>query len=184
MSQVSGVSRALQVQPVACTVQDVVDEAVQACGLGVAGDGNVRLEIDMHERGDVVMDRGLMVRVLTNLLTNARESLGHGGAITLRTRLHAPAGSAGVRLELAVADDGRGMTEEFIRTRLFRPFSTTKANGLGIGLAQCRTIVEAHGGRIDVVSRPGAGTTFTVCVPADGTLPAIEVPMNRSENGN
>lgn len=175
MSQVSGVSRTLQVQPVPCAVQDVVGDALQASGLALGGDGSVRLEVNMQASADVVVDRGLMVRVLTNLLTNARESLGPSGVITLRAQVHANGGGAGPQLEMVVADDGRGMSEEFIRTRLFRPFSTTKTNGLGIGLAQCRTIVEAHGGVIDVKSSPGAGTTFTVRVPADGTLPAVDM---------
>jgi hypothetical protein len=66
-----------------------------------------------------------------------------------------------------VADDGPGMDEEFIAHSLFRPFKTTKENGLGIGLYQCRNIVEAHGGSIAVRSRPGKGATFQVFLPAD-----------------
>ena len=60
---------------------------------------------------------------------------------------------------------GRAMSEEFIRTSLFRPFATTKPTGLGIGLSQCRSIVQAMGGAITVESRPGAGTTFAVHLP-------------------
>ena len=174
MNQVSGVSRALQVQPVACSVEQIVEESVAAAGLALVGDGSTHLELELHAIGDIVVDHGLMVRVLTNLLTNAREAVGATGRITLRTAVLPANGAAGPRLRLQVDDDGRGMNEEFIRTRLFRPFSTTKTTGLGIGLAQCRTIVEAHGGAIEVASRPGEGTTFTVCVPADGTLPTLE----------
>ncbi|TMQ70764.1 MAG: hypothetical protein E6K80_07495 [Candidatus Eisenbacteria bacterium] len=73
-------------------------------------------------------------------------------------------------LRIAVRDTGRGMSEDFIRTSLFRPFATTKAGGLGIGLVQCRSIVEAHGGAIMVESRPTVGTTFTVRIPADARV--------------
>jgi signal transduction histidine kinase len=66
---------------------------------------------------------------------------------------------------IEVSDTGRGMSEDFIRTRLFKPFSTTKKGGLGVGLAQCRGIVEAHGGTIDARSRAGEGTVFTVRIP-------------------
>jgi len=113
------------------------------------------------------VDRTLMTRVLVNLLTNAREALGGPGEISIEGEVVEGRGRP-AQLVLSVRGSGRGMAEEFVRTRLFRPFSTTKPNGLGIGLAQCRTIVEAHGGRIEVASRPGAGTTFTVRVPAAG----------------
>ncbi|GAB4233319.1 MAG: PEP-CTERM system histidine kinase PrsK [Acidobacteriota bacterium] len=63
---------------------------------------------------------------------------------------------------IEVRDRGCGMTEEFIAERLFHPFQTTKAKGMGIGLYQSKLIVEEHGGRIEVASRPGAGTVFRV----------------------
>jgi len=67
---------------------------------------------------------------------------------------------------LVVADNGSGMTADFVANSLFKPFQTTKKNGLGIGLFQSKTIVEAHGGRIEVESAPGQGTTFRVLLPA------------------
>jgi signal transduction histidine kinase len=129
----------------------------------------VRFSMHLHEAGELLADRRLLTRVLVNLLTNAREALEGRGHVVLE---------AGVRpgeslFELKVQDDGRGMTEEFVRTRLFRPFSSTKKHGLGIGLVQCRTIVEAHGGRIEVSSRPGAGTTFTVSLPCGAAASAL-----------
>jgi len=58
------------------------------------------------------------------------------------------------------------MEREFIDNHLFKPFRTTKKKGLGIGLYQCRQIVAAHGGRIEVESEPGKGAVFTVYLPA------------------
>jgi hypothetical protein len=57
------------------------------------------------------------------------------------------------------------MTREFVDRSLFRPFQSTKKNGIGIGMFQCKTIVEAHRGRIDVESEPGQGTAFHVRLP-------------------
>lgn len=57
------------------------------------------------------------------------------------------------------------MTESFIKGSLFRPFQSTKKNGLGIGLFQCQAIVQAHGGRMQVESQVGHGTTFVVSLP-------------------
>jgi len=105
--------------------------------------------------------------VLVNLLTNAREAIGASGRIGVRAI--SVTGASGAReAVIEVSDSGRGMSEEFIRTKLFKPFSTTKKGGLGVGLAQCRGIVEAHGGTIDARSRPGEGTVFTVRVPSGG----------------
>jgi signal transduction histidine kinase len=67
--------------------------------------------------------------------------------------------------EISVRDNGCGMSKEFIDKSLFRPFQTTKKKGMGIGLYHCKTIVEAHGGRIEVESEESRGTTFRVLLP-------------------
>lgn len=168
MNQVSGVARAPRIELAPCSLRELVDEAVQAAGMAQLPEaGPLRLRVDVPEDVEIVVDRRLLARVIVNLLTNAREALPGEGRIDLSADI---AGAPG-RLRLTVHDDGRGMNEEFLRTRLFRPFATTKPNGLGIGLAQSRSIVEAHGGGIEVRSRPGAGTTFTVQVPVCGLHP-------------
>ncbi len=58
------------------------------------------------------------------------------------------------------------MTEEFQRTRLFRPFATTKPKGVGLGLYTCRELIRALGGRIEVESRRGSGTCFRIVLPS------------------
>ena len=100
--------------------------------------------------------------VVENLVINGMEAMGARGG-----RLTVEAGTLdGDLLFFSVADTGVGMTEEFVRTRLFRPFSTTKNKGIGLGLFTCREIVEAHGGRLEVESSPGAGTRFRVVLPS------------------
>jgi len=66
---------------------------------------------------------------------------------------------------LSVGDTGRGMSDHFIRNSLFAPFRSTKRGGWGIGLYQAKYLVEAHGGRIEVSSKEGDGTTFVVKLP-------------------
>lgn len=107
----------------------------------------------------ILGDRDQLRSVVTNLVMNARDALGAGGQIEVRTA-HQPG-----HVTLSVTDNGCGMTETFVRDSLFRPFQTTKKSGLGIGLFQTRTIVLAHGGQIHVNSRVGEGTTFVATFP-------------------
>ena len=67
---------------------------------------------------------------------------------------------------IAIIDKGDGMSAEFIRTRLFQPFASTKESGFGIGAYEARTLIVAMGGRLEVESRPGEGTRFTIYLPA------------------
>ncbi|MBI3122337.1 MAG: PEP-CTERM system histidine kinase PrsK, partial [candidate division NC10 bacterium] len=84
------------------------------------------------------------------------------GAGEVRVRTMARNGS----ILLEVADTGHGIPEALLGHGLFTPFRSTKRRGLGIGLYQVKTVVEAHGGHISVQSRPGAGTTFRMALPA------------------
>ncbi len=108
------------------------------------------------------MDPQQMQCVLLNLVLNARDASPPGAPVELRATTERDEGV------LSVRDHGCGMTREFLATRLFRPFQTTKKNGMGVGLFQSRTIVEAHGGRMEVESEPGRGTVFRVRIPVRG----------------
>ena len=104
-----------------------------------------------------------MENVIENLVINALEAMASKGG----GRLTVEAGALeGGLVFFSVADTGAGMSEEFVKTRLFRPFSTTKNRGIGLGLFTCREIVETHGGRLEVESSPNAGTRFRVVIPS------------------
>ena len=107
----------------------------------------------------VFFDREQLLKVLTNLALNAREASPADGTIRVATtELNGWA-------VLSVSDNGCGMDSDFLNRSLFRPFQTTKKNGLGIGMFQSKMIVEAHRGRIEVQSQSGKGTTFRVYLP-------------------
>lgn len=121
------------------------------------------LEI-IHEGTETLsmIDAAEIQKVLLNLVLNAIDATGGVGAVKLTVGTHDDMAC------LRVEDDGCGMTEEFVRDQLFKPFRTTKDKGLGIGLYQCKLIVEAHGGRIEVISRMGKGSVFTILLPVTG----------------
>jgi signal transduction histidine kinase len=110
---------------------------------------------------------GQVDQVLMNLLTNAAQAIGDRDG-TIRVRVQ----SSDTRVLLAVSDDGPGIPAEFL-PRIFDPFFTTKdvGEGSGLGLSIVHGIVERHGGHIDVDSKPGQGTTFTISFPRPGAEP-------------
>ncbi|PYS48115.1 MAG: hypothetical protein DMF68_14110 [Acidobacteria bacterium] len=120
------------------------------------------IEIDLPISLVAVADDERIEKVVENLVLNAVEAMGtKNGSLTIKA---GPAGDGFVFF--SVSDTGPGMSEEFQRTKLFRPFSTTKSKGVGLGLYTSRELVRALGGRIDVESKQGSGTTFTVVLPS------------------
>jgi signal transduction histidine kinase len=98
-------------------------------------------------------------KVILNMILNAADATSGKGLITVSS------GMNGYHGYVRVEDDGCGMTDEFVALSLFKPFRSTKKKGLGIGLYQCKQIIEAHSGRIEVQSTPGKGSVFTVHLP-------------------
>src|SRR5512133_1694020 len=138
----------------------VVEEALQllANQLGIQ---NVRVERNSQPLPRVDGDFGQLRQAIVNVIMNACEAMAMGGKLTIDTSLLA--GGQGV--EIAITDSGPGIPPE-VMARVFDPFFTTKVKGTGLGLSVVYGIVERHGGRIDVQSRVGEGTTFTLRLPA------------------
>jgi two-component system sensor kinase FixL len=105
----------------------------------------------------VLADRIQIQQVLVNLMRNAIDVMSEGGAV--RRLDIATAGGPDDQVEVTVADTGSGLAPE-VAKHLFQPFVTTKRKGMGLGLSICRTIVEAHGGKIWVESPSEGGTIF------------------------
>jgi putative PEP-CTERM system histidine kinase len=121
---------------------------------------NVEISADLNEIPQVQADGEYVRKVLVNLIFNAVQALPNG---TGRIELTSYAADEFVHVE--VLDTGEGMPEEFVQKQLFRPFSSTKKKGLGIGLYQSKAIMEAHGGAIKVHSIPNRGSQFILSFP-------------------
>ena len=155
-TRLSLLSGTLDINPQETRLEDLVRSTVSGMN-GVLGS---TVETDIYDGLPLLpIDEEQMRKVLENLLINANEAMGEDGHIRVA------AGERDGWVELSVSDNGVGMTREFMEKYLFKPFQTTKKQGMGIGLFHCKTIVEAHGGRIEVESEEGKGTTFRVMLP-------------------
>lgn len=143
-------------------VRELIDEALAVARLHPRARG-VKVSVDVP-RGlpEVLADRIQVQQVLLNLLRNAFEAV-HGRETRSVWVAARPQGDSMV--ELSVADSGAGLAPE-VAQRLFAPFVSGKAEGVGIGLSISRRIVEAHGGEIAAAGRPGGGTVFRFTLPA------------------
>ena len=120
------------------------------------------------------LDANMIEQVVMNMLVNAQHAIAREGRITIRTRRApeprspAPGAAAVPMVEITIADTGCGITEKNLQ-RIFDPFFTSKevGKGTGLGLSVSLGIVQAHGGLIEVESRPGEGATFRVYLPLE-----------------
>jgi signal transduction histidine kinase len=110
-------------------------------------------------------DPGRLEQALSHLVQNAIDASGPGEPVRIRLS------ARGHEAAIEIIDQGVGMSAEFVRTRLFQPFASTKDNGFGVGAFEARSLVAAMGGRIEVASREGEGSRFTVFLPLGEQLP-------------
>lgn len=192
---ISGIRRLLagaELSPLARAVDKVAEQAERASGIVQSLRGLVRKESRPRQTEDLetmiqetsalaligtsrlvnlelrigadathaVVDKVQIQQVLLNLMRNAVEAM----AGSPRRRLTIATARRGDRIEVRIADTGPGLSPE-VAARLFMPFVTTKAEGLGVGLSICRTIVEAHGGRLVADSPAGGGAAFRFTLP-------------------
>lgn len=118
----------------------------------------VSLSLD-QEAANGMFDQASMRGALMNIILNAIEAMPGGGTLSVATD------RTSETLEMEIADAGRGIAEEEAK-KIFEPFYTTKAQGLGLGMPYARKIIEQHGGSISLNSRVGEGTTISISLPA------------------
>ncbi len=143
------------------TDQEVEDlrkliEEASALALAGAKDKGIKVDFDLpHESPKVLVSRVQIQQVLLNLVRNAMEAMQNERDLTIKAEL----ADEGATVRLSVQDTGTGLAPS-VQEKLFTPFTTTKQTGMGVGLSICRTIIEAHGGKIWADSTPGEGTAF------------------------
>ncbi len=141
-----------------------IRELIEGCVANVlqakGNEARATTVLDLPEL-EVFLDEVLMRQALTNLVQNAVEAMPEGGTLTIRGM------STSRELSLTITDTGTGIPRDTLK-KIFLPFFTTKDTGVGLGLALVHKIVLSHGGRIDVQSSEGQGTTFTVVLPMMG----------------
>lgn len=124
---------------------------------------------------DTTGSKDELVQVLLNLGLNAIEAMPNGGTLTVRTS------AAAGEIRVSFADTGEGMSEE-VYSKIFTPFFTSKENGLGLGLCIAHSIISAHDGRIEVQSKPGAGSVITVVLPIRATKAPVDINKAKTRN--
>jgi PAS domain S-box-containing protein len=156
-------ARPHQVSPIKANIQDIVDDTL----LLLRQDERFKPEIavDIHYEENiplVILDINLIPEVLINILINSVQAMPRGGHIWIAVAVSEIDDREAIQIK--ISDSGEGMPKEQL-SRIFEPFYTTKTTGMGLGLAIVNRIVREHGGRIDVESEVGTGTTFTIRLP-------------------
>ena len=138
-----------------------VDEAIRLGQIN-AGERGIKLRVTIErDLPNVMIDRIQIQQVLINLIKNAAEAMEQAPLRELTVIIGRAAPNL---LQVSVSDSGPGISEN-MREKLFMPFVSNKANGMGMGLSICRGIIESHGGRLWLESNPGGGAVFRFNIP-------------------
>jgi len=159
MSKLSSASEGIRLDFKSCDLNKILQNLLNR--IKVSSFTQVNTILNFGTLPALRCDQAQMEKVFQNLIINALEAMPQGGTLSIITE----SDEETALIRVKVSDTGAGMSRDFIRNHLFKPFQTTKKKGLGIGLFQCKEIVELHEGRISVESEEGKGTTFRVELP-------------------
>jgi signal transduction histidine kinase len=147
-------SREIKLENTKTTPRAIANEALSLVRIP----SNIQVLNATQEEPQIFVDSEKMKRVFVNIIQNAVDAMPKGGKLTITSK------ERNDNLEIAFADEGTGMPRNILE-KIWTPFFTTKARGMGLGLPICKRIIEAHGGNISVKSTVGKGTTFIVTLP-------------------
>jgi len=140
-------------------LSETTPKAIIACALReVKVPEKINVQNLSLEQPVIAVDLDRIKRALVNLVENAVDAMPDGGTLTISSR------QSNGFVEIAFSDTGAGFSKEVLEN-LWKPLQTTKAKGMGMGLAICKRIVDAHRGSVSVHSKPGEGTTFIIRLP-------------------
>jgi PAS domain S-box-containing protein len=166
VTQFLGAIRPAPVQLKPRSLNDVVEKTVDLLRPEVENRGvTVKTKL-ARQLPATLVDEAQLQQVLVNLMKNAAQAMTTGGTLTLQT------GETNDDVWVSVTDTGGGIPQEQIN-RIFEPFYTTKKKGTGLGLMIVQRIVRAHGGRIELESQAGRGTTFRIWLPLHERKPRL-----------
>jgi signal transduction histidine kinase len=148
-------SRVRKPAAVKITLSDLLKNALERYDFG-------EIEVDRNiNEIEVIADPGQVRQVIINLVTNALQAMNESGG-----RLSIDTGQNGTQAWIAIKDSGTGIEPDILE-KIFQPLFTTKAKGIGLGLAVCDSLIRANGGKITVESQVGMGSTFTIHLPVN-----------------
>ncbi len=176
-SVIQSLRRLYQKGEMAFIDQDLNQAVEEACTIGLldAKQLNIRVDLDLDRSLlPVKIDRIQVQQVVLNLLRNGIDAMSRSDQRRLSVKTSFVAGATA---EVAVSDTGTGLSDE-VRARLFQPFVTSSAEGMGMGLAICRSIIEAHGGKLWAETNSAGGATFRFTVQMVASKPSeTETPL-------
>ncbi|MCL5102921.1 MAG: GAF domain-containing protein [Armatimonadetes bacterium] len=166
-------ARPMQLELKPMSVNRVAERTLQLMSVHIT-DNNVVVREDLSASiPEIQGDESQLEQVLKNMIINSLQAMPEGGVLTVETG-PTPAGGA----YMSVSDTGLGISPDKL-DRIFQPFFTTKTKGTGLGLSVVHKIVENHGGKIEVSSKMGEGSTFKVVLPRTGIhTPIISTELN------
>ena len=164
IGRLSTLPNKLELVPRPTNINVIIEEAIARTGI----DDNPRIRLlRLFEYvPQLSLDAECFQKAIQSLVFNAMDSMPNGGTLTIKTSYHQGIGASNDSyVQITIKDTGCGMSGEFIQQRLFKPFQSNKHKGLGISLFQCKNIVQAHGGEIQVESQEGKGSAFLLRLP-------------------
>jgi len=149
-------TKPLKIEKDSVSMNEVIQKTVKLVKMGIQ---NLVIRLELSTNLPMIQaDASSLKQVFLNLIKNAAEACGPGGELEIRTASDPP------WVKISFSDDGPGIPPELVN-RIFEPFFTTKARGMGVGLAICQRIIQAHDGRIEVKNRLPKGTQFNIFLP-------------------